>query len=50
MVAMREHRYPFLHKVADWNRLTVQHRGTLVEKSCHFFDLMNSSCRSVRSA
>jgi len=41
MVAMREHRYPFLHKVADWNRLTSRTGGTLVEKTCHFFDLMN---------
>jgi predicted dehydrogenase len=41
MVAMREHRYPFLHKVGDWNRLTAHTGGTLVEKTCHFFDLMN---------
>jgi len=41
MVAMREHRYPFLRKVADWNRLTARTGGTLVEKTCHFFDLMN---------
>jgi predicted dehydrogenase len=41
MVAMREHRYPFLHKVGEWNRLTANTGGTLVEKTCHFFDLMN---------
>lgn len=41
MVAMREHRFPFLHKVGEWNRLTVNTGGTLVEKTCHFFDLMN---------
>lgn len=41
MVAMREHRFPFLHKVGDWNRLSVNTGGTLVEKTCHFFDLMN---------
>jgi myo-inositol 2-dehydrogenase / D-chiro-inositol 1-dehydrogenase len=41
MVAMREHRYPFLHKVDEWNRLSANTGGTLVEKSCHFFDLMN---------
>lgn len=41
MVAMREHRYPFLPKVGAWNRLTANTGGTLVEKTCHFFDLMN---------
>ena len=41
MVAMREHRFPFLTKVGDWNRLTANTGGTLVEKTCHFFDLMN---------
>ncbi len=40
MVAIREHRYPFLVKVADWNRLQRNTGGTLVEKCCHFFDLM----------
>ena len=41
MVAMREHRYPFLEKVADWNRFNRNTGGTLVEKCCHFFDLMH---------
>lgn len=41
MVAVREHRYPFLVKVGDWNRFSVNTGGTLVEKCCHFFDLMN---------
>jgi predicted dehydrogenase len=41
MVAMREHRFPFLAKVDNWNRLTAKTGGTLVEKTCHFFDLMN---------
>jgi predicted dehydrogenase len=41
MVAMREHRFPFLVKVGSWNRLTANTGGTLVEKTCHFFDLMN---------
>lgn len=41
MVAMREHRFPFLPKVDGWNRLTANTGGTLVEKTCHFFDLMN---------
>ena len=41
MLAIREHRYPFLVKVGDWNRFTRNTGGTLVEKCCHFFDLMN---------
>ena len=41
MVAIREHRFPFLTKVDDWNRFNVNTGGTLVEKCCHFFDLMN---------
>ena len=40
MVAMREHRYPFLQKVGDWNRFNENTGGTLVEKCCHFFDLL----------
>ncbi len=40
MLAIREHRYPFLTKVGDWNRLSRNTGGTLVEKCCHFFDLM----------
>lgn len=66
MVAIREHRFPFLVKVYyirfyymqlnfvfssfihvcnvmqvnNWNRFNVNTGGTLVEKCCHFFDLM----------
>jgi myo-inositol 2-dehydrogenase/D-chiro-inositol 1-dehydrogenase len=40
MVAIREHRFPFLPKVGDWNRFRRNTGGTLVEKCCHFFDLM----------
>ena len=40
MIAMREHRHPFLQKVDDWNRFSRRTGGTLVEKCCHFFDLM----------
>jgi len=40
MVSVREHRFPFLAKVGDWNRFTANTGGTLVEKCCHFFDLM----------
>jgi myo-inositol 2-dehydrogenase / D-chiro-inositol 1-dehydrogenase len=41
MLAIREHRFPFLRKVGDWNRFNRNTGGTLVEKCCHFFDLMN---------
>jgi len=41
MVAIREHRFPFLVKVNNWNRFNTNTGGTLVEKCCHFFDLMN---------
>ncbi len=53
MVAIREHRFPFLHKVAYWNRFNKWTGGTLVEKACHFFDLMrrivahDGSCDAV---
>ncbi|MDJ0826771.1 MAG: Gfo/Idh/MocA family oxidoreductase [Rhodobacter sp.] len=40
MLTIREHRYPFLEKVGDWNRFNRYTGGTLVEKCCHFFDLM----------
>ncbi|WP_256212453.1 Gfo/Idh/MocA family protein [Loktanella sp. DSM 29012] len=40
MLTIREHRFPFLPKVGDWNRFNARSGGTLVEKCCHFFDLM----------
>lgn len=40
MLNIREHRFPFLEKVNDWNRFNEKTGGTLVEKCCHFFDLM----------
>ena len=40
MLSLREHRYPFLQKVGDWNRFARNTGGTMVEKCCHFFDLM----------
>ncbi len=39
-LTIREHRFPFLSKVGDWNRFNANTGGTLVEKCCHFFDLM----------
>ncbi|MHA7875152.1 Gfo/Idh/MocA family protein [Roseivivax sp.] len=40
MLTIREHRFPFLDKVQAWNRFNATSGGTLVEKCCHFFDLM----------
>jgi myo-inositol 2-dehydrogenase/D-chiro-inositol 1-dehydrogenase len=50
MVAIREHRFPFLVKVDNWNRFSRNTGGTLVEKCCHFFDLMTllTGARPVR--
>ncbi|WP_128255523.1 Gfo/Idh/MocA family protein [Falsirhodobacter deserti] len=50
MLTIREHRFPFLHKVGHWNRFNAQTGGTLVEKCCHFFDLMRliAGCDPVR--
>ncbi len=46
MLSIREHRFPFLKKVGDWNRFNRNSGGTLVEKCCHFFDLMRLILRS----
>ncbi len=40
-VNMLEHRFPFLDKVGQWNKFNAFTGGTLVEKCCHYFDLMN---------
>ncbi len=41
MVSMSEYRPPFLDKVGQWNKYARYSGGTLVEKCCHYFDLMN---------
>ena len=46
MLTIREHRFPFLTKVDNWNRFNDQTGGTLVEKCCHFFDLMRHILKS----
>jgi predicted dehydrogenase len=46
MVTIREHRFPFLTKVNDWNRFNAKSGGTFVEKCCHFFDLMRLLTKS----
>lgn len=45
-LSIREHRFPFLTKVGDWNRFNRNTGGTMVEKCCHFFDLMRLILRS----
>ncbi len=46
MLSIREHRFPFLNKVGGWNRFNRNTGGTLVEKCCHFFDLMRLALKS----
>jgi predicted dehydrogenase len=46
MLTIREHRFPFLEKIGDWNRFNHKTGGTLVEKCCHFFDLMRLILKS----
>lgn len=41
MISMSEYRPPFLDKVGQWNKFNVTSGGTLVEKCCHYFDLIN---------
>ena len=40
-VTIREHRETFYPKVGDWNRFREKTGGTLVEKCCHYFNLMD---------
>lgn len=40
-ISMSEHRPPFLGKVNQWNKFNENSGGTLVEKCCHYFDLIN---------
>ena len=37
MLSIREHRFPFLPKIDNWNRFNKNSGGTFVEKCCHFF-------------
>lgn len=46
MLSIVERRFPFLVKVNNWNRFNAFSGGTLVEKCCHFFDLMRLLTRS----
>ena len=49
-ISMSEYRPPFLDKVGQWNKFSSNTGGTLVEKCCHYFDLINlmADSRAVR--
>ncbi len=38
MITIREHRFPFLVKVGEWNRFNGYTGSTLVEKCCRFLN------------
>jgi myo-inositol 2-dehydrogenase/D-chiro-inositol 1-dehydrogenase len=41
MVGIQEFRMPFFDKVNQWNKFSRFSGNTLVEKCCHYFDLIN---------
>tara|TARA_S200000501_G_scaffold74502_1_gene66311 strand:+ start:3154 stop:4383 length:1230 start_codon:yes stop_codon:yes gene_type:complete len=45
-ISMSEYRPPFLDKVKQWNKFSSFSGGTLVEKCCHYFDLISLFSRS----
>lgn len=45
-ISMSEYRPPFLDKVNQWNKFNEYSGGTLVEKCCHYFDLINLMAES----
>lgn len=45
-ISILEHRIPFLDKVSQWNKFTKFSGGSLVEKCCHYFDLINHFAQS----
>lgn len=47
MISISEYRPPFLPKVKEWNKFAAFSGGTLVEKCCHYFDLMNRIAASL---
>ncbi|MGE7877990.1 Gfo/Idh/MocA family protein [Peribacillus muralis] len=48
-ISIVEHRVPFLDKVSQWNKFSKYSGGTLVEKCCHYFDLLNLFAQSKPS-
>jgi len=45
-ISLSEYRPPFLDKVEQWNKFNANSGGTLVEKCCHYFDLINLLAQS----
>ena len=45
-ISMSEYRPPFLDKVKQWNKFSRYSGGTLIEKCCHYFDLINLFAKS----
>ena len=45
-ISISEHRPPFLDKVKQWNKFSRYSGGTLIEKCCHYFDLINLFAQS----
>ncbi len=41
IISILKHRIPFLDKVNQWNKFSKYSGGTLVEKCCHYFDILN---------
>ena len=46
LIGIQEHRIPFLDKVGQWNKFAQFSGDTLVEKCCHYFDLLNLFAQS----
>ena len=46
LITLLEHRLPFLDKIGQWNKFNQYSGGTLVEKCCHYFDLLNLFAQS----
>ncbi len=46
-MSLCEYRPPFLAKVDEWNKFAEYSGGTLVEKCCHYFDLLNRIAGSL---
>ena len=47
MISLCEYRPAFLPKVNEWNKFASDSGGTLVEKCCHYFDLLNRIAASL---
>ncbi|MBN2156190.1 MAG: Gfo/Idh/MocA family oxidoreductase [Candidatus Lokiarchaeota archaeon] len=46
LISIVEHRIPFLDKVDQWNKFAKYSGDTIVEKCCHYMDLLNLFAQS----